>query len=142
MCIDAKAFACTYDIPLVSINGRDNNGRLLTFFMGFIASEKKENYRWFLLHFRKLYRIPPKFMCLDHCLVSITAAKEVIPETHLMLDEYHLNINQLKHCQSLKAVCTAHIDAPEVNSALYLLRRSPTEAIFLERRTQFETQFL
>ena len=29
-----------------------------------------------------------------------------------------------------------------MNSALFLLRRSPTEAIFLERRTQFETQFL
>ena len=50
--IEGKAVSCKYVISLVAINGKSNNGKFLTFFLGSIATKAIENYVWFLKNLR------------------------------------------------------------------------------------------
>ena len=65
---DAKAISCAYFILLISINGRDNCGNLLTFMMGYVAAETEECDEWVLTAFLACYGVPPKFICLDQAM--------------------------------------------------------------------------
>ena len=65
VCIDAKALANNYDIPFVSISGRDHDGKNKIFFMGFIPNERVESMCLFLNGFRDFVKAPPSMVCCD-----------------------------------------------------------------------------
>ena len=92
--IDAKAVACAFGIPNPSITGRENNGKLLIFLLGFIASATSENFMLFLEQFIAHVRVPPRFDVVDQDFACINAIEFVIPQSFVIVDEWRLN--QLK----------------------------------------------
>ena len=121
----------------MSVNGRDNNGHLLTFMMGYVQAETEECDEWMLSAFWSCYGVAPKFICLDHAMQGINAARKVLHESIQLLDEYHLNKNQLANCNTLLGG-----NGPLANKQFYQIRRSPTEDAFLARRAAFEMTYL
>ena len=74
-----------YHTPLALINGRDNNGKILTFFMGFIREETKESFAWFLRSFMGAYVVAPKFLGCDQAQATLNVLEEVLPTTLIVL---------------------------------------------------------
>ena len=115
---------------------------MLTFFMGFIHSRTTESFSWFLTQFMKCYEVLPKFVCVYQDAAILKAVENILEGSILILDAYHLNINQLKHCSTVSAAWAGAVTEDTANKFLHELRASPTEAIFLARRNRFEHDFL
>ena len=67
----------------------------------------------------------PNVLFIDPQAAAISFIEEMFPDVHLMHDEYHINANQKRH-----------LDA-DASSEIFVLQRSPTENLFLERRRSF-----
>ena len=134
--------SCAFGIPLVTIKGRDNNGKLLVFFMGFIASGTTDNFMWFLQQFISHVKVPPKFVGVDQDFACINAIEIVIPEAFVILDEWHLNQNQIKNLKGLASQVSHSVSVQDMSNDLFRIRRSTTEEDFLSRRSHFEAQYL
>ena len=140
--IDAKALANNYDTPLAFICGRTNNRAVTVFFMGFLASQREEEFLWMLECFKRFVNIPPRLVACDQDSAIINSVERVFPSTLVILDDWHLTKNQLKNSIALAKHLGDASRSKEISKALWALRESREESEFLERRRLFEEQYL
>ena len=142
--LDAKALATNYDIPFISIGGRDHNGKLTVYFMGFIPNEREESISWFLESFLQFVIAPPSTLCCDQDSAILHATEVQLPSTLVVLDHWHLNKNQRANCieEYTKSGQTwGELTWVDLNNALYELRGSSSPEIFLEKRDALENTY-
>ena len=142
--LDAKALATSYDTPFVSIGGRDHNGKLAVYFMGFIPNEREESMAWFLQSFKQFVVAPPSTLCCDQDSSILRATEVQLPTTLVVLDHWHLNKNQRANCilEYKKSGQTwGQLDWADLNNALYDLRASSSPETFIERRDALENTY-
>ena len=96
--LDAKAIANRYNTPFISFGGRDNNGKNLVFFVGFIPNERQESMSWFVQSFLEFCSIAPNMVCCDQDWAILGALEIEMPDSLVILDEWHINQNQRRNC--------------------------------------------
>lgn len=131
--------------------------------MGVPGDQTEESIRWAMEEFNKIAPAPPNVVALDQDSASISAARKVWPESYHLLDDWHLNANQLKDVASfLIKNCSQKLFDRILSgdvmlsrrktrsyendstlhqymiSDLHSLRASYTETVFLKRRDAFE----
>ena len=140
--IDAKALANNYDTPLAFICGRTNNGAVTVFVMGFLSSQREEEFQWLLQCFKKFVNVPPRLVVCDPDSAIFNSVQRVFPSTLVILDDWHLNKNQLENSMSFAKSLGDTSRSKEVSKALWGLRESREESQFFERRRLFQEQYL
>jgi len=134
--------------------------------VGLLSDETESSLFWTMNEFRKMSLCGPNIVALDLHAAGIKAAQRVWPNSHIMLDEWHLNINQMKNTaaffnehgntdmlqrctegnnifrrQTSAEGTTVASGASCMSNDLYCLRRSSTEAVFLQRREALESLY-
>ena len=79
--MEIKTIANTYDIPLVTLGGRDNDGNVLIFFMEYLPIEREEIMVWFLNSFKEFVVTPPSLLCSDQDGANLRAVILCFPNT-------------------------------------------------------------
>lgn len=161
--VDCKSVANVYGLPLVGFAGRTNEGKNVIYMMGVLSDQTEDSLKWSMEEFDRMAPAPPNIVALDQDMSGINAARKVWPRSHILLDEWHLNINQMKNVSSFLTKYAspelvrrilqgnAHFTRPELpnddsisaphrymSRDLYSLRKSTTEESFIRRRDAFE----
>ena len=96
--IDPKGRTNRFGLPCIAVVGTSHNGKSIPFFFGFVQSETKQSYTWYMKRFVECYsgRPPPTVVFTDHEKPLIEA---IVHELHttVRLDAWHLNQNVIKH---------------------------------------------
>ena len=139
--LDAKSLANSYDIPFVSFGGRDNNGKILIYFMGFFPNERSESMSWFVRCFKEFVAVCPRVVSCDQDAAIHCAVKENMPTSLIFLDEWHLNRNQLKNSGMEAGRSKGKFKMDDLNAKLHDLRKSVTREAFKSKRREIERSF-
>ena len=107
-----------------------------------VHSETVDSFSWFLRQFVLCYEAVPEFVCVDQDAAILRAVEDIFAGCIVLLDAYHLNINQLKHSITISTRWAGTLSEDTANKRFFELRGSLTEALFLQRRAQFEYTFL
>jgi len=162
--IDCKSVANKYDIPLIAVTGRTSMGLCCIFGMGFIATQCEADVTWFLTQLKETMPADPNTITSDQDMATINACRKVFPRSYHMLDEWHLNMNQIKNVtaflqasgkvalyermkqesdglprtvgETAGAADTSPFD--QMSTDLFTLRRSSTPERYAQRRAEFE----
>ena len=115
---------------------------MVIFFMGFLSAACIDNFVWFLRQLCTHCTIPPKFVCVDQDFACISAIERVLPQSLVLLDDWHLNQNQMKNLLALPSKLSHAIDIKAASQDLFVLRQSSMPEKFFERRLRFEQDCL
>ena len=115
---------------------------MTVFFTGFLSSQREEEFQWLLQCFKKFVNVPPRLVVCDQNSSIINSVESVFPSTLVILEDWHLNKNQLKNIMSLAKSLGDTSRSKEVSKALWELRETREESQFLERRLLFQEQHL
>ena len=74
--VDAKVVANGYGYPLIAIKGRNNEGRVQMYAMGYLERLDPENYKWFFEKFASITQRQPRLLTTDQDAAMLTAAAE------------------------------------------------------------------
>jgi len=98
--MDCKSIANAYDLPLIAVTGRTGEGQCCIFGMGFLATQCEGDIVWFLRELKKTMPAEPNTVTTDQDMAFINACRKVFPTSFQMLDEWHLNQNQIRNVSS------------------------------------------
>ena len=138
-CYRWKTLANCYNIPLVNILRRTNNGCLCIYFMGFIPLDDTEGFGCFFLQFIACMGVSPRVWACDQDFAIISAIQCVVPDVLVILDDWHLNQNQKRNTAKYTSARGSSAIAPQMTHALHRLRSGNSETQFLGRREAFES---
>ncbi|KAI0557856.1 hypothetical protein FGB62_256g01 [Gracilaria domingensis] len=85
--VDCKTVANRYRLPLITINGRSNDGFVVAFSVGFIGGESKADVLDFLFQFKSMIPILPAIASMDQSSHCIAATEKVFTKSFIALDE-------------------------------------------------------
>lgn len=161
--VDCKSVANVYGLPLIGFAGRTNEGRNVVYMMGVLHDQTEESITWAMQQFDNMAPASPNVVALDQDIAGINAARKVWPRSYVMLDEWHINMNQMKNISSFLAkhgdqnrheriragnAVLSRSELPDgsplskihrlMSRDLFELRRSRNEPSFLSRRAAFE----
>lgn len=86
-------------------------------------------------------RIAPKLLATGQFYAKILAVRRVIPQALLILDEYDLNLNQVKNVNSFLTKRWETSKTNDVRSDLFMVRRAGSPIEYTERRNLFEKRW-
>ena len=107
--IDCKSVANVYGIPRIGFAGRTNEGRNVIYMMGVIFDQTEDSMVWAMEQFNHMCPASPNVVALDQDMAGINAARKVWPSPYVMLDEWHMNMNQMKNVSSFIAKHGEHV---------------------------------
>lgn len=79
----------------------------------------------------------PKLVTCDCAYGIITPTKEIFTTSYILLDEYHINKNQLKLVVALSKRSDCDETVAEISNELLKMHQSTTAEPFFSRRTEF-----
>lgn len=83
---------------MIALTGRRRNaGHLRVYAIGFLQDPTEEAFAWFLKDVLEVVGLAPKLITNDQCYAQIIAARAILPQCLLILDDFHLNENQTKN---------------------------------------------
>lgn len=138
VCIDGKFAANRFGLPLVSLTGWYNEGHVKLFAMGFLRAEDESSIMWFLKEFVSTVRVTPKVVFTGASASIIGAVKKVLPETFVLLDEWHLNQRQHANVTGTLRTMGKSNKSRTMEGDLFRIRRSTDIYSFRKRRQAFE----
>lgn len=80
-------------MPLLSISGRTNCGRVRVFGVAFLQGENEASDSWLLVIFKREVVLAPKLVSMEGSYYIITATKTAFPTSLIILGDWHLNLN-------------------------------------------------
>lgn len=141
VCIDCKAEANDFSLPLVTINARTNDGRVCTVFMGFLADETEQSFKWLLNCFKNSINCDPIMIAMDQQAACMNSCRIVFRFSYITLDDWHVNQNQLKNVWNWLCKIDRKVWKEEMHDDLFLMRKSSTPQSFEARRNAFEAKY-
>ena len=139
--MDCKSSANNFGLSLFTINGRNNEGRVTTYFMAVLPDETEDTFVRVLQHFKEIIPMSPAIVVLDQDAACIAAVRKVLPSSFISLDEWHLQKSQLKNAQHWCKDINWGSWVTEMSRDLYMLRHCLREDSFLKSREQFEAKY-
>ena len=141
VCIDCKAIANRFGLPLITINGRTNCGQVCTFFMGFLPDTTEESFTWALSSFKEVIPVSPAMIYVDQDMACISAIRSVFSSSVICLDDWHINKNQMRnvitYCRSINQPTLYR----SLSNQLFFLRNTTGLTTFLSGRESLERTF-
>lgn len=95
--LDCKSIRNAYDLPLIAVTGRTSAGLCCIYGMGFLATQCEVNITWFLMELKKTMPAPPNTITTDQDIALINTCRTLFPGSFQMLDEWHLNMKQIRN---------------------------------------------
>ena len=142
VCTDAKVVANNYNLPFVTICGRDHNGHVRIYAAAFLPDLTQESHEWFIRNFLRYAQMPPKTVGMDQDFASYNAWAEQSPTTLPMFDPWHLNKNQEANVARYLNARGRGEEIRAMIDGLYSLRRCYNARLYKTRRKEFEVKFL
>ena len=106
-----------------------------------VTNEREESMAWFLQCFREYVNVAPRVICTDQDGAIIRAVHRHLPTRSHVLNNWHLNKNQLKNCIKESGQVRPSFDPDKLNKDLHKLRKSETAQEYFHLRTNLEHEF-
>lgn len=139
--IDGKFAANRFGLLLVTLSDRCNEVHLTLFAMAFLRAEDEDSVSKFIQGFLSTVPVCPKVVFTDASPSIICAVRKVLPESFILLNEWHLNRRQQPSVSSTVNSRSLAGSREHMGRELRRLRRSKNLFRFRMQRLRFEEKW-
>lgn len=139
--IDCKFISNICEWPLLTLNGRSNDGFFLTLFMAFMSNETDECFERVLTHFKSLVQISLSIIAINQSIPCNIATRKVFTASYIGLDEWYLSQNHLEICGAWCSKIRRGYLVKQMCMDLFKMRKANREERFDVLRTEEERMY-